>query len=559
MATDDPFKGNSNSEGDDNYKRAKRVFDEAMTERGRWEDLWRECSELVQPEYMDIDDNWDPIQLIGDNVYDGSPRVAAQIASSGMFGYSTNPADEWVGVGISNPKLKQRRNVRDWITDTNQLLMHTFEKYDIYKELVPAFQSIVPIGTATITVEEDVKNNGIRYRFWHPGDYALGVDGYNEVNQFVTKKEYAGHKLLDIYTPEELGPELLREAVENPFNSVEINYVIMDNSLYAPGNPFAKFFPVSGYHLLPRDQRILRVDGFQTFPAAVWRWTVQGRLTYGFGMAAKALPDIYVLNQSARSRLEAEQKAADPAMNIPKEMADDYHLGPGGRNFYRSPDRPIFPVSTRHDYPAAIDSVNRYTELVNKHMLTDFFIALVSSTTRKTTPEVAELMQEKASMLGPVVSFLNRTFLDPIVQQTLRILGKQGKLPQPPKELLTEEVELTFLGPLAIAQKYAQMQKRIMNPINTALTYAQLDPSVIDNFDFDKTTRIIGESFMIPYGILREETEVAAIRKQRAQAAQAAQQQQQQQEQTKDLMQHGNKQIEPNSMLDKAEKEMAVG
>ncbi|RKX49373.1 MAG: hypothetical protein DRP32_05225 [Thermotogae bacterium] len=556
---DNPFQGNNNVEGDDTYRRAKRVFDETMTERHRWEELWRECSELVQPEYMDIDDNWDPMQLIGDNVFDGSPRVAAQIASSGLFGYSTNPADEWVSVGINNPKLKGRRVVRDWIADTNRLLMQTFEKYDIYKQLVPAFQSIVPIGTASITVEEDVIENGIRYRFWHPGDYALGTDGYNRINQFVTKKEYQNHKLLDIYTPEELGPELVREAMENPFTKTEVNYVVMQNSLYSPGNPFAKYFKFSGYHLLTRDQRVIRTDGFQAFPAAVWRWTEQGRLTYGLGMAAKALPDIYILNQSARSRIEAEQKAADPAMNIPRELRDDYHLGPGGRNFYRSPDRQIYPVSARYDYPAAIDSVNRYTEIVNKHMLTDFFVALVSSTTRRTTTEVAELMQEKAAMLGPVVSFMNRDFLDPIVQQTLRILGKQGKLPDPPRELLEEEVQLSFLGPLAVAQKYAQMQKRIMSPINTALTYAQLDPSVLDNFDFDKTTRLLGESFMIPYGILREETEVAAIRQQRAAAAQAAQAQEQAQEEQKDLMQHGSKAIEPNSMLDQAQQAAAGG
>jgi hypothetical protein len=549
MATDDPFKGNTNLEGSDTFTRAKVAHDEIMTERQRWEELWRECAELVQPEYMDIDDQWDPIQLIGDNVFDGSPRVAAQIASSGMFGYSTNPADEWVSVGVDNPKISSRRSVRDWVTDTNRLLMQTFEKYDIYKQLVPAFQSIVPIGTATITVEEDRINTGIRYRFWHPGDCALGTDAYNDVSQFGTTKLYKGRQLLDIYTEQELGPEIFKRAIDEPDNVNEVSYMVMENHQYKSGSPFAQFFKFSGYHMLKTEQKIIRVDGFGTFPAATWRWTTQSRLTYGIGMAAKALPDIYILNQSARSRIEAEQKAADPAMNIPKEMMDDYHLGPGGRNFYRSADRPIFPVTQRNDYSAAIDSVNRYTDIVNRHMFTDFFVSLASSTTRRTAAEVAEVMQEKAAMLGPMVSYMNRSFLDPLVQQTLRILGKQGKLPVPPKEMMTEELSLSFLGPLSVAQKYAQMQKRILAPINTALTYAQLDPTVLDNIDFDKTTRVIGESFMIPYGILREETEVAAIRKQRAEAAMAAKQAETQQAQQEQMVQHGQKEIEPNSLL----------
>ena len=129
--------------------------------------------------------------------------------------------------------------------------------------------------------------------------------------------------------------------------------MVMPNSLYEPGNPFAAKFKFAGYHMLAFSQKIIKVDGFNEFPAAVWRWTVQGRLTYGFGMAAKALPDIYVLNQSARTRMEAEQKMADPPMNIPAELMDDYHLGPGGRNFYRSPDRPITgnALALRHGRP----------------------------------------------------------------------------------------------------------------------------------------------------------------------------------------------------------------
>ena len=544
---------------DDVYRRVNSAFDHALEERTRWEPLWKECSEFVQPEYMDLDGQgtsaWSPDDLIGDNVYDGSPRVAAQVASSGLFGYATNPADEWVSVDIENPEISKLSEVRDWIADVNRLLMSTFEKYDIYNQLVPAFTSMMAIGTTTITVEEDRPNNGIQYRFWHPGDYVLGTDGYNNVNQFGTEWEYENHQLLSIYKPEELGEELMTRIGEDPFGMTRLRYMIIPNELYEEGNPFANHFKFSGYHLHPTEDRIIKVDGYQNFPAAVWRWTVQGRLTYGFSPAAKALPDIYILNQSARTRLEAENKMADPPMNIPKEMMDDYHLGPGGRNFYRSPDRQIFATGARYDYPAAIDAVNRYEEIVNKHFFTDFFIMLSRSTTRRTTEEVAELMQEKAAMLGPVVSFMNRSFLDPIVHQTLRILGKQGKLPEPPTAILDQEIKLNYLGPLSVAQRYAQVQKRVINPINSAVQYAQLDPTILDNIDFDKTTRVLGETFKIPYGILREETEVQQIRKQRAAAQQAAEQQAVQQQQAETTMKYGAKAIEQGSLLDEAKKQ----
>lgn len=538
------------------YKRVDRVYRHDLEERQRWEPLFKECAEFVQPEYMDFSSKngkaWSPDQLIGDTVFDGSSRVAAQVASAGMFGYSCNPADEWVSVGVSDKEAKKIPAVRDWIFDVNALLMQTFEKYDIYEHLVPAFNSIIPIGTATITVEEDKRNNGIQYRFWHPGDYVIGTDGYNRVNRFGTEWEYEGHQMLTLYTPEELGPEIMREIQENPFASYTVKYMIMENNLYEPGNPFATKFRYAAYHLHPRDEVVMKVDGYQDFPAAVWRWTRQGRLTYGFSAAAKALPDIYILNQSARSRLEAEQKMADPPMNIPKELMDDYHLGPGGRNFYRSPDRQIFPVGARWDYPAAIDAVNRYTDIVNKHFFTDFFVLLAQSSTRRTSAEIAEVMQEKAAMLGPIVSFMNRSFLDPIVQQTLRILGKQGKLPDIPPEIAEMDLQLSFLGPLSVAQKHAQIQKRIIQPIDSSIKYAQLNPEILDNFDFDRTTRLLGEAHSIPFGILKEQAEVDAIRKARAIAAQKAAEAEANASQTEATMKYGAKAIEPGSLLDEA-------
>jgi len=537
---------------DETYRLAKEAFDKAKQERYRWEPLWEECAELTQPEYMDMSDNWDPKDLIGDNVYDGSPRVAAQIVTAGLFGYSCNPADEWASIALDGP-LRRPAAVRDYITDVNRTLMSTFEKYDVYKHLIPAFSSIVPIGTATLTVEEDLRNNGIRYRFWHPGDYVIGTDAYNEVNQFGTEKEYLNHQLLDLYSPEELGSEAFERIKANPWDKTTIYYMIMPNNMYKPGHPFANRFKYSGYHLMTMDNRIIRRDGFNEFPAAVWRWTVQGRLTYGLGMAAKALPDIYVLNQSARTRLEAEQKMADPPMNIPAEMMDDYHLGAGGRNFYRSPDRPITGTGTSYDYPAAIDSVNRYTDIVNKHFLTDFFVTLAGSTTRRTTQEVAEIQQEKASMLGPIISFMNKDFLDKIISETLRILSKQGKLPDPPQEILDQEYHIQLLGPLALAQKQTQIERRIIQPVQMSLQYAQMDPSVLDNFNFDTLTRLLGESYNIPYGILREETEVAMIRKERVQAQQLAAKQEQENQENQTIMQHGTKAIEKNSLLDMAQ------
>jgi len=538
------------------YERVRRVYNHNYDERKRWEPLWYECARFVTPEFMDFTTGnkiWNPKDLIGDSVYDGSARIAAGMASSGMYGYACNPADEWVSVSVSmGDGMSKSPLVRDWETNVNILLMRTFEKYDLYRELIPVFNSIMSIGTASVSVEEPRTLDGIRYRFWHPGDYSLGVDGYNIVNQFGTEWEYEAHQLMTLYTRPELGEELFEKIQSNPFELYKIQYVVMPNALYAPGNPFAKKMPWAGYHLHPVDKRIMRQDGFMSFPVATWRWSTQGRLAYGFSPAAKAMPDVYVLNQSARTRLEAEQKAADPPMNIPKEMRDDYHLGPGGRSFYRSPERLIFPVSNRIDYPAAIDAVNRYSQLVNQHFFTDFFLSLVSSTTRRTTIEVTEIMQEKAAMLSPMITSMN-SFLEIITRETLKILAKQGKLPEPPKEIMDKDLDVTFIGPLAVAQKNAQIQKRILSPINTSLSYAQFDNSVIDNFDFDKVTQVLGESSSIPFNILRSESDRDQRREQRNEAIMAQQQQENNLKREEMLLKYGGKQIEPNSPMARGE------
>ena len=134
-------------------------------------------------------------------------------------------------------------------------------------------------------------------------------------------------------------------------------------------------------------------------------------------------------------------------------------------------------------------------------------------------PEIMERINEKMTMLGPAVGRYLDEVISPIIQRTIGILARRGKLPDPPIEfLMSSGYEIDFVGVLAQAQRRAEL-----NTLVTGLTMignmAQFSPEVLDKIDPDKVTDEVWSITGAPVKVLRDDDEVRQIREGRAQAA----------------------------------------
>jgi len=145
--------------------------------------------------------------------------------------------------------------------------------------------------------------------------------------------------------------------------------------------------------------------------------------------------------------------------------------------------------------------------------------------TYMTAYEVAKRFEETARLLGPAFGQLIGP-LAQLVETGVAMMAEADALMPMPPELLERpdaDVDLVFQGPLALAQKAADVQA-IELEIGWAATLRQSDPNdpalkdIMDNYDLDWLAQHKASVRGVPARGMRGQEVVTAIRQQRAEA-----------------------------------------
>lgn len=134
-------------------------------------------------------------------------------------------------------------------------------------------------------------------------------------------------------------------------------------------------------------------------------------------------------------------------------------------------------------------------------------------------------------ILGPQLVRLEKEFLSPFLERVFGIRMRSGMLPPAPPEVVQYaqavggNMQVEFIGPVARAKRQAEAGV-IDGLISFTGATAQIEPSVVDNVDFDEALRERARIDQVPKKLLRTPTQVEEIRQQRMEREAAAAQQQ---------------------------------
>jgi hypothetical protein len=240
---------------------------------------------------------------------------------------------------------------------------------------------------------------------------------------------------------------------------------------------------------------------------------------------------------------------------------------PDGRNYYTG-NEVIAPVQIGANFPITLEITQEQEERIKEWFHVDFFLMLQKmNLNQMTATAVVELQGEKAAVLSNMVSNLNSA-LHKIVQRSVDILFRQGKLPELPYALQENRtaMKVEFIGVLAQAQKKAYQTSGIMQGLQVMAALAnmaQAVPGIQESFDWVNVPEILKNGFRtagVSELTIREEDEVMAIQQARAQAQAAAAQQQRDMLQQQELMKNYKNLNEPvNSDSPMGELDRAMG
>lgn len=498
-----------------------------LTEQ-KHETAWKELRDYVMP-YRGRFAGEQPDEYAPSftKILDSTPLTALRILAAGMHSGLTSPSRQWFKLSLHDPELSERQEVQEWCDDVQTLMSRVMATSGFYKALHSLYEEIAVFGTGCVVIMPDWERV-INCTTLSAGTYYLGRSTGARIDSlyrdlWMTAGEMAA----------EFGEDNISDAVKSALDNnrdalFEVRHAIEPDTAGATRFPWMSVYwePAGG-------DKLLRLGGYNMFPACTPRWSVGEADVYGYGPASEALPDIKTLMAMKRDYLMGVKKQVSPPLVASSQVLEGgVKTMPNGITYVSGgalgPQvAPLYNVSLNLSDVAA--SIEQCKNDVRKSMYVDLFMMLQQQDgPHMTAREVAERHEEKMLALGPVLEALEWELLIPAIDRIFDIMLERGIVPPPPQEIQDADVKIEFVSILAQAQKMVGLSA-IEQTVAFAGQLAAVDPTVLDALNTEEVVRTYREYIGAPASILRTEDEVAALRQAREQQqAQAAQMQQEQ-------------------------------
>jgi hypothetical protein len=188
--------------------------------------------------------------------------------------------------------------------------------------------------------------------------------------------------------------------------------------------------------------------------------------------------------------------------------------------------RPLIGILPTGQIQVTKEMMDEERALINDAFLVTLF-QILTETPTMTATEVIERTNEKGILIAPTVGRQQSEYLGPLIHRELDLLSRMKALPPMPGVIkdIKGEYNVVYTSPLARAQRaqdVAGLQRTIQSVLE--VVNATQDPSPLDVFNFDISTRETAMIQAVPERWLNDDDTIAKKRQARAKQAEAQQQ-----------------------------------
>lgn len=508
----------------------KRVFDrlkdldQAFTS---WAQRGQDVVDYLCPSRSDIISHRQPGAQKTEKIFDTTPTDANNKCGAGFMGYHTSMAAPWFGLTTVDQDLLQFAEVKFYLQEVVRTMQLVFHQSNFYTMMHEFYIDLSGFGTACMWVGEDPINY-IYFKTIPFGQYRIAENHQGIVDVLYRLYRETARNLEAEFGKEKLPDDVMKALEDHKYDEkFDCVHAVWPASDVDIGDipsifPFQSAYFVSSGGTLQGGEKILSKKGFYEFPYAVARWSKDSGERYGRGPGVDNMPDIKTLQAQEKAILKAGQKAVDPPLDIPPGYRTAIRTGPAGLNFRAQGTEGIKPLyEFGQNIPIGADLAEQRRERIKKAFYNDVFMMLQNlEKGRMTIPELMERVQEKLTILGPVIGRLHHEATRPIIERSYSILASQFPPVLPPVpdvlQMTWADIEIEYISPLAKAQRAAEM-RTTLDSINMVLGVAEVAPQALDNVNWDEYVKEIWELSGVNQKLLNDPRVVQAIREQRAQ------------------------------------------
>lgn len=508
-----------------------RRLERARNDRSSWDSTLQIIADRVWPQ----DNTFQRLQTAGEirtqYMLDSTAALAAQKMTAAFQAFTTPGNQRYQRLTTDNDKLNESPSVKRYCDAVTDVLFRV--RYSPLSAFEAQWNSGLLqfgiFGTGAVMIDERRprmgRAGGIAYKALHLGGFWIQEDSGGMVDTLHRCWMWSLRQIEQEW-PGKL-PERLRARLEkNPDDQVEVAHTVCPRTDYDPGRPDHSSLPWASCYYLPQEKHKLDEGGYASWPFAVLRYMTSPGEVYGRSPAWMALSNIRVLNTMKETVLDAAQKIAEP----PLLAADDgllpgFSMAPGKINYggLQNGVEQVKPLITGADVGLTIEMMDKEREIVASNFFLDVFRALIENP-QMTATQALEIVNERATLMAPVVGRVESGGLGPMTMRELQLLGDAGMLPPMPPELMEAvgEFKLEYTSPARKAMRAAE-GVAITRTLESAIPMANVDPRVLDGLNLPEMIKELAEINGVPAKCMRDDDEIEALKDQRASQEEAAQ------------------------------------
>lgn len=467
-------------------------------------------------------------------IADPTATLAVRVCSAGLMSGLASPSRPWFKVIPSARRLDIDAEARVYLDEVEDRMYTVIAGSNFYNSFAQECEDLVVFGTGPSIIYEDDKDV---IRLYNPavGEYYLSSGSTARVDGLYRLFVMTIAQIVDFFGIDAC-PKEVQDLWNQKGNALEIERQVahaIEPNFGLSGSDVGKvkgnFTWREVYWLYGAGSpRPLSIRGFVDQPFTSARWSIQSNDAYGRSPGMDVLPDVMQLQVMTRRMAEAIEKQVRPPLigsmelknkptsTLPGHLTYVSDLGP------KSGIRPIYEVNP--DIRAMAENIQAIERRIQAGLFNDLFLMLEQKVNEEMTAyEVAQKIQEKLQVLGPVIESLIAESLKPKLRRIFNIMKRKNLLPPPPDSLNGVPLDIEFVSMLSLAQKGAATGgiERLLQMVGSAVP---VFPQMKDNIDVDALVREYNDLLGNPQKVLKGPDAVEAERQEQLQQAQQQQQ-----------------------------------
>lgn len=507
-----------------------------------WNTNWSDLAQYIEPSRSTwltqttgsypSPNNMSRGRQVNNAIVDPTATQAVRVCANGLMSGLASPSRPWFKVIPSVKGFKLDAAGKQYLDDVEDRIYTILAGSNFYNSFAIECLDLVVFGTAPVLIYEDDKDV---LRCYNPavGEYFLSSGATMRVDGLYRTFVQTIAQMVDFFGLENCPPDVQKLWAEKGTaldqerivaHSIEPNFELDDEGTGKIKGNFTwreVYWVLGGGGTYPLSMR-----GFVDQPFTAPRWMTQSNDAYGRSVGMDVLPDVIQLQVMTLRMAEGIEKhvrpplLADitlknqPSSSLPGHVTYVANLGSGGGM------RSIYDVNP--DITAMAQNIEKISGRIKSGFFNDLFLMLDQQAPKMTAYEVAQKMQEKLSVLGPVIENIISDSLKPRLKRVYKIMERRNMLPEVPDSMKGVPLDLQFISMLALAQKAAATGglERIASLIGNMVA---VFPEAKDNLNVDFFVAEMNELLGNPNKILNGPEVIAQMRQQAAQAAQKVQ------------------------------------